>query len=64
MDEKLKRSSGAKEKKINRDIKNDPDTFEASGEDFAKSKPASRVLPRVLYQEVIKRRKWQAPINK
>ena len=56
MDEKLKRPSRAEEKKINGDIKNDPDTFEASGDDFAKSKPASKVLPRVLYQEVIKRR--------
>jgi hypothetical protein len=49
MDEKLRIPSRAEEKKINRDINNDPDTFEASDEDFTKSKPASKVLPRVLY---------------
>ena len=56
MDEKLRIPSKAEERKINRDIKNDPDTFEASDEDFAKSRPASEVLPPVLYEEVIKRR--------
>ena len=63
MDEKLRLPSKADERKTNRDIKNDPDTFEASDEDFAKSRPASEVLPPVLY-EGHQTPKWQAGINR
>jgi hypothetical protein len=64
MDEKFKRPSRAEEKKITGTSRMIRDTFEASGDDFAKSEPASKVLPRVLYQEFIKRRNGQARINR
>ena len=54
MDEKLRIPSRAEEK-TNGDIKNDPDTFEPSGEDFAKSRPARECCP-AFYTKVIKRR--------
>ena len=45
MDRKLRRPSEAEERKINRGIKNDPETFEASDEEFAETKAASEVSP-------------------
>lgn len=51
--------SKAEERKINRGIQDDSDTFEASDEDFAKAKPASEVLPSGVYQEAVKRRRGQ-----
>ena len=59
MDRKLKAPSNAEDKKINKGIQSDPDTFEASDEDFAKAKPASEVLPSGVYQEAVKRRRGQ-----
>ena len=59
MNRKLKISSKAEERKINWGIQNDPDTFEANDEEFANAKPASEVLPSVVCQEVIKRRRGQ-----
>ena len=64
MDEKLKRPSRAEEKKINRDIKNDPDIFEASGDDFAKSKAASKGLAARFIPRGHQTPKWQARINR
>ena len=63
MDRKLRRPSEAEERKINRGIKNDPETFEASDEEIAEARPASEVLPPVLYQEVIKRRNGRLAIG-
>ena len=59
MDRKLKTPSKAEDKKINKGIQSDPDTFEASDEDFAKARPASEVLPSSVYQEAVKRRRGQ-----
>jgi uncharacterized protein (DUF4415 family) len=59
MDRKLKTPSKAEDKKINKGIQSDPDTFEASDEDFAKARPASEVLPSNVYQEAVKRRRGQ-----
>ena len=59
MNRKLKMPSKAEETKINRGIQNDPDTFEASDEEFAVAKPAREVLPSMIYEEVIRRRRGQ-----
>ena len=57
MNHELKMPSKAEERKINRGIQDDPDTFEASDEEFAVAKPAREVLPSII--EVIKRRRGQ-----
>lgn len=57
LDRKLRRPSKAEERKINRGIKSDPETFEASHEEFAEVKVAREVLPSVVYREAIKRRR-------
>jgi uncharacterized protein (DUF4415 family) len=59
MKRKLKMPSKAEQRKINRGIPSDPDTFEASDEHFAVAKPAREVLPSTIYQEVIKRRRGE-----
>jgi uncharacterized protein (DUF4415 family) len=59
MGEKLKAPSNSEEKKINKGILSDPDTFEPSDEDFAKAKRAKDVLPTGVYQEIVKRRRGQ-----
>jgi uncharacterized protein (DUF4415 family) len=47
----------AEDEQINRGIAEDPDTFEASDEDFARARPAKDVLPRALYEAAIKKRR-------
>jgi uncharacterized protein (DUF4415 family) len=59
MDKKLKVPSKLEDKKIEKGILNDPDTFEASDEEFANAKPAKDLLPTGVYQEVLKRRRGQ-----
>jgi uncharacterized protein (DUF4415 family) len=56
---KLKAPTRTEDEQINRGIAGDPDTFEASDEDFARARPARDVLPRAVYEEAIKRRRGQ-----
>jgi hypothetical protein len=55
MANKLTPPTKAEDKKINRGIARDPDTFEASAEDFARAKPAKDVLPANVYAAVRRR---------
>ncbi|MGH7814966.1 MAG: BrnA antitoxin family protein [Candidatus Binataceae bacterium] len=55
MASKLLPPSKAEDRKIDRGIARDPDTFEATREDFARSKLAKEVLPADLYQAVRRR---------
>jgi len=49
---KLIAPSKAEDKKINRGIAHDSDTFEATAKDFARGKRAKDVLPRNVYEAV------------
>jgi uncharacterized protein (DUF4415 family) len=59
MGKKIKTPSKLEDKEIDKGILNDPDTFEASDEEFSKAKPARDLLPTGVYQDVIKRRRGQ-----
>ena len=69
MAKKLIPPTKAEDERINRGIAADPDTFEASDEDFARARPAKDVLPKALYEAAVKRRRGQrgpqkAPVKK
>lgn len=49
MAKKLIPPTRAEDRRTNRGIALDPDTFEASAEDFARAKPAKDVLPANVY---------------
>jgi hypothetical protein len=53
VDKKIKAPSKSEDKKIDKGILSDPDTFEASDEEFADAKLANDVLPTGVYQEVM-----------
>jgi uncharacterized protein (DUF4415 family) len=52
MARKLIPPTPVEDKKINWGIARDPDTFEATREDFARAKPAKNVLPAHIYEAV------------
>src|ERR1019366_9338296 len=52
MARKLIPPTRAEDKRINRGIANDPDTFEATAKDFARAKPARDVLPAGLMKSI------------
>jgi uncharacterized protein (DUF4415 family) len=52
MARKLIAPTKVENKKINRGIANDSDTFEATARDFARGKPAKDVLPPNVYEAV------------
>src|ERR1700692_2676224 len=55
MAKKLIPPTKAEDKKINRGIALDRDTFEATAEDFARANPAKDVLPAKIYEAVLRR---------
>ena len=57
---KLIPPTSAEDKRINRGIAHDPDTFEATKEDFARAKRAKDVLPADVY-ETARRRGERGP---
>jgi uncharacterized protein (DUF4415 family) len=60
MAKKLIPPTSAEDRRINRGIANDPDTFEATAKDFARAKPAKDVLPANVY-EAARRRGERGP---
>lgn len=60
MAKKLIPPTKAEDKKINRGIARDPDTFEATATDFARAKPAKDILPAKFY-EAARRRGQRGP---
>ena len=60
MARKLIPPTNAEDRRINRGIAHDPDTFEATAKDFARAKPARDVLPANVY-EAARRRGQRGP---